>query len=48
MKDELEQTEVKNRACYYFDDKNNGTVISFSDVLLDLKLYENIWVYDIS
>ena len=48
MKDELEQIDVKNRECYYFDDKNNGTVINFSDILLDLKLYENIWVYDIS
>ena len=28
--------------CYYFDDIINGTKISFSNILLDKRLYENI------
>ena len=38
------EIDIKNRACYYFDDTNNGK-INFSDVLLDKKLYETISVY---
>ena len=48
MKNELKEINIKNRACYYFDVIINGTDISFSDILLDEKLYENILVYDIS
>ena len=44
----LKEIDIKNRACYYFDDIINGTDINFSNVLLDKKLYENISVYDIS
>ena len=46
--DELKEIDIKNRACYYFDDKIKHIDISFSNILLDEKLYENISVYDIS
>ena len=39
---QLKEIDIKNRACYYFDDIINGT-----DILLDKYLYENISVYDI-
>ena len=47
-KNELKELDIKNHACYYFDDIINGTDINFSDILLDETLYENIAVYDIS
>ena len=47
-KNELKEIDVKNRACYYFDDIINGRNINFSNILLDKKLYENISVYNIS
>ena len=47
-KNKLKETVIKNRMCYYFDDVINGTKISFSNVLLDKELYENILVYKIS
>ena len=47
-KNELKETGIKNRACYYFDDIINGTDIILSNILLDKKLYENISVYKIS
>ena len=47
-KNELKEIDMKNRACYYFDDINKDININFSDILLDEKLYENISVYHIS
>ena len=47
-KNELKEIDIKNRECYYFDDIINGTKISFSSILLDKTLYENISVYKIS
>ena len=47
-KDELKEINIKNRACYYFDDIIKDTDINFSNSLLDKKLYENISVYDVS
>ena len=47
-KSELKEIDIKNCACYYFDDIINGTNIYFSNILLDKKLYENISVYNIS
>ena len=47
-KNKLKETVIKNRMCYYFDDIINSTKISFSNVLLDKELYENILVYKIS
>ena len=46
-KNELKETDIKNRVRYYFDDIINGTKINFSNILLDKKLYENISVYSI-
>ena len=48
MKNELKENDIKNRACYYFDDTINRTDINFSDILSDEKLYKNISAYDIS
>ena len=47
-KNVLKEINIKNRGCYYFDDIINGTKISFSDILLNKKSYENISVYSIS
>ena len=44
---ELQEIEIKNHVCYYFDDIINGTKINFSNILLNKKLYENISVYNI-
>ena len=42
-KDELKEVDIKNRACYYFDDIVNGIDINFSNILLGKNLYENIF-----
>ena len=34
--------------CYYFDDMINGTKLNFSYILSNEKLYEYIFVYNIS
>ena len=47
-KNELKETDIKNRLRHYFDDIINGTKINFSNNLLNKKLYENISVYNIS
>ena len=47
IKNELKEIDIKNCVCYYFDDVIKGTKISFSNILLDKKLYENISVYNI-
>ena len=47
-KNKLKEINIKNRASYYFDGIINGTVINFSNILLDKKIYENISVYDVS
>ena len=52
--DELEEIEIKNPTCYYFEDISRfwDRDIDFSDILLKEKLYkekyENILIYDIS
>ena len=49
-KDELKETDMKNRTCYYFDDIMTVTDIYFSDILLDEKSYKtfkNILIYEI-
>ena len=56
IKDELKETGIKNRTCYYFDDIMRAWGIDidtdFSDTLLNKKLYkekiENILIYEIS
>ena len=47
-KDELKQIDIKNCACYYFDDIIKDRDTYLVDILLVEKLYENISVYDIS
>ena len=47
-KDELKETDIKNRACCYFDDIIRDFDVSFDNILLDEKVYENISVYVIS
>ena len=47
-KDNLNETDIKNHACYYFGDIINGIDINFSDILLSNKIYATILVYDIS
>ena len=37
-KDELKEMDIKNLACYYFDDIINDIDINFSDIFLDEKL----------
>ena len=46
-KDELKETDIKNRVCDYFDDIITD-IDNFSNILLHKKLYENISVYDLS
>ena len=45
---ELKEIDIKNRVCHYIDDIINGTKTSFSNILLNKKLYWNISVYSIS
>ena len=47
-KNELKEIDIKNRMCYFFDDIISGSKISFSNISLDKKLYEQISVYNIS
>ena len=53
-KDELKETDIKNRTCHYSDDiiRFWDRDIDLSDILLDEKLYkeqyENTLIYDIS
>ena len=47
-KAELKETNIKNRACYYFDDIIKDFGINFDNILLDEKLYGTFSVYDIS
>ena len=45
-KDELKEIDIKNRACYYFDDIIRYFEINFDNILLDEKLYQNISLYE--
>ena len=47
-KNELNEIDIKNRVCYYFDDIIIGTKFNFNNILLDKKFYENILIYKIS
>ena len=47
-KNELKEIDIKNHACYYFDDIITDRDIYSVDILLDKKIYENIPIYDIS
>ena len=43
-KNKLEETDIKNRVCYYFNDIINGTDINLSNILLDKK-FMNIFQF---
>ena len=51
IKNELKEIDVKNRACYYFDDTMRVGYFGFDNILLDenscKNSYENILIYDI-
>ena len=44
----LKEIVIKHCACYYLDDIIHGTGININDILFDEKLYEKIWVCEIS
>ena len=46
--DELKETDIKNRTCYYFDDITKIENFNLDYILIDVKSYENILVYNIS
>ena len=48
IKDKLKEIDIKNCACFYYDDIIKDVDIYFSDILLKGKLYENISLYEIS
>ena len=49
--DELTETDIKNRTCYYFDDIIIPRDINFDNIFLDIKLckkeYENTLICEI-
>ena len=47
-KGKLKEIDIKNHTCYFFYDLMRLWAISFSDILSEKKLYENILIYDIS
>ena len=47
-KNDLNEIDIKIRACYYLDDIITSTDINISDNLLDKRLQENVSVYNIS
>ena len=47
-KDELRETDIKNRTCYYFDYIMKARDIDSRNILLDEEIYKNILIYDIS
>ena len=42
---ELKKIDIKNRNCYYFDNKININVLDLGNVLLNKKSYENVLIY---
>ena len=46
--DKLEEIDIKNHTCYYFDDIIKTEDFDLHNILIDEKSYENIWVYNIS
>ena len=47
-KNELRENDIKNHACYHFDDVMRVIDINSRDILLDGKRYENNLILDIS
>ena len=46
--DELKKINIKNCACYYFDDILKIEDFDIDNILIDEKSYKNILVYNIS
>ena len=46
--DELRETDIKNRICYYFDDIIKIENFNLDNILIDEKSYKSILVYNIS
>ena len=40
--DELKETNIKNRTCYYFDDIIKLEDFAFDNILLDKKSYKTV------
>ena len=47
-KDELKEIGIKNRTCYYFDNKMTVSSVGFNDILLKKKSQKNTLIYDVS
>ena len=46
--DELQEIDIKNCTCYYFDDIIKTDNFDFNNILIDERSYENILIYNIS
>ena len=46
--DELKETDIRNRKCYYFDAKTKTEDFNLDNILIKKKWYKNILVYNIS
>ena len=46
-KDKLKEIDIKNYACYYFDDKMRVIHIDFYNILPDKKSYKKLLIYNI-
>ena len=46
--DKLNEIDIKNRMCYYFDDIINSEDFDVDNILLNEKSNENILLYDTS
>ena len=46
--DELKETDIRNRTCYYFDAKTKTEDFNLDNILIKKKWYKNILVYNIS
>ena len=46
--DELKETDIRNRTCYYFDAKTKTEDFNLDNILIKKKRYKNILVYNIS
>ena len=44
----FKEIDIKNRACYYFDDIIKIEDFDLDNILIDKKSYKNILVYNIS
>ena len=46
--DELQEIDIKNCTCYYFDDIIKTDNFDFNNILIDERSYEYILIYNIS